>query len=162
MPRHDVADMIETAFANTPRPGDTFGAISANEPDEGIVNYFRGTTWRGKTREKLGTVTYFQECGSCISAKAGRCGLASLPFAQVRHPCGCDVFRKLGTVTYFQESGSAHIGKGGSMRIGFPPFRAKSAILVVAMFSKNDAANFTAAQRVEIATLLREVERSFM
>jgi hypothetical protein len=48
MPHPDVASLIETAFADTPRPGDAFDDISATkQDDEGIVDYFRGTTWRG-------------------------------------------------------------------------------------------------------------------
>lgn len=47
MPRHDVASLIEMAFADTPRPGNAFDDISATKQDEGIVGYFRGTTWRG-------------------------------------------------------------------------------------------------------------------
>jgi len=38
---------IEAAFAGTPAPGDNFEDISATQWDEGIVEYFRGTTWRG-------------------------------------------------------------------------------------------------------------------
>ncbi|HZZ42358.1 MAG TPA: DUF6714 family protein [Tepidisphaeraceae bacterium] len=47
MHRYDVASLIETAFADAPRPGDGFEDISATKQDEGIVEYFRGTTWRG-------------------------------------------------------------------------------------------------------------------
>lgn len=42
----ELATLIETAFANTPSPGDAFDDISATRQDEGIVDYFRGTTWR--------------------------------------------------------------------------------------------------------------------
>jgi hypothetical protein len=54
-----------------------------------------------------------------------------------------------------------HRGKSGAMRVGFAYFRSKSAIIVVAMFAKNDAANFTAAERNEIAKWLMQVERNF-
>jgi len=40
---------------------------------------------------------------------------------------------------------SRHMGKSGAMRVGFAYFQTKAAIVVVAMFSKNDAENFTAA-----------------
>jgi len=56
---------------------------------------------------------------------------------------------------------SRHRGKSGATRVGFAYFRAKSAIVVVAIFSKSDTANFTANQRSEIAKWLRLVERSF-
>jgi hypothetical protein len=42
-----VGRQIEMGFASTPSPGDRFEDISATEQDEGIVNYFRGTSWRG-------------------------------------------------------------------------------------------------------------------
>ena len=44
---HALAKQIEEAFADTPYPGDAFEAISATPYDEGIVEYFRGTTWKG-------------------------------------------------------------------------------------------------------------------
>jgi len=47
MPRQDVASLIESAFGETPSPGERFEDISATKWDEGIVDYFRGTTWRG-------------------------------------------------------------------------------------------------------------------
>ena len=56
---------------------------------------------------------------------------------------------------------SMHQGKSGATRVGFAYFRSNSAIIVVAMFAKNEAANFTAAQRVEIGKLLNGIERSF-
>jgi hypothetical protein len=55
---------------------------------------------------------------------------------------------------------SRHTGKRGANRVGFAFFRAKSFVFVVAMFAKNEAADFTAAERGEIARLLREVERN--
>jgi hypothetical protein len=56
---------------------------------------------------------------------------------------------------------SIHRGKSGATRVGFAYFRAKAAIIVVAIFSKNDVANFTAAQRAEIEKWLKKIERSF-
>jgi hypothetical protein len=56
---------------------------------------------------------------------------------------------------------SLHRGKSGAMRVGFAYFRTKAAIVVVAMFAKNEAQNFTAAQRVEIRKVLAQIERSF-
>jgi hypothetical protein len=47
------------------------------------------------------------------------------------------------------------------MRVGFAYFQAKAAIIVVAVFAKNEASNFTAAERSEIAKWLRQVEGSF-
>jgi hypothetical protein len=56
---------------------------------------------------------------------------------------------------------SRHQGKSGAMRVGFTVFPAKAAIIVVAMFAKNDAANFTPAQCSEIEKWLKQIERSF-
>jgi hypothetical protein len=56
---------------------------------------------------------------------------------------------------------SRHTGKSGAMRVGFAYFQAKAAIIVVAMFSKNDASNFTAAQRAAIEKWLKMTERDF-
>jgi hypothetical protein len=56
---------------------------------------------------------------------------------------------------------SMHRGKSGATRVGFAYFRSKAAIVVVAIFLKSDAANFTASQRAEIEKWLRAVERSF-
>lgn len=56
---------------------------------------------------------------------------------------------------------SRHMGKSGAMRVGFAYFPAKAAIFVLAMFAKNDAANFAAAQRSQIAEQLKLAERNF-
>lgn len=47
------------------------------------------------------------------------------------------------------------------MRVGFAYFQVKAAIIVVAIFSKNESSNFTAAARAEIAKWLKQVERNF-
>jgi hypothetical protein len=56
---------------------------------------------------------------------------------------------------------SRHVGKSGAMRVGFAYFQMKAAIIVVAIFSKNESSNFSAAERTEIAKWLKQVERSF-
>lgn len=56
---------------------------------------------------------------------------------------------------------SMHAGKSGSMRVGFAYFRVKSAIYVVAIFAKNEAANFTRAELAAIAAQLKVAERNF-
>jgi len=53
MSRQNIANLIETAFASTQSPGESFDDISATKQDEGIVDYFRGTTWRGHTVRDL-------------------------------------------------------------------------------------------------------------
>jgi hypothetical protein len=56
---------------------------------------------------------------------------------------------------------SRHTGKRGATRVGFAYFHGKAAVVVAALFAKNEAANFTAAERAEIAELLKRVARSF-
>ncbi len=56
---------------------------------------------------------------------------------------------------------SRQVGKSGATRVGFAFFQTKAAIIVVAMFSKNEASNFTAAQTAEIGKWLKLVERDF-
>jgi hypothetical protein len=53
MSKDDVTAQIEAAFADTPSPGEDFKDISATEWDEGIVDYFRGKSWRGHRAEDL-------------------------------------------------------------------------------------------------------------
>lgn len=50
-------------------------------------------------------------------------------------------------------------GKSGGSRIGYAYFRAYGKILVVAIFAKNDAANFTAAQKNNIRKILEDFAR---
>lgn len=56
---------------------------------------------------------------------------------------------------------SRHQGKSGANRIAFAYFRAKAAIIVVAVLSKNESANFTPAQRQEIGKWLKQFEENY-
>jgi hypothetical protein len=56
---------------------------------------------------------------------------------------------------------SRHTGKRGAFRVGFAYFPIKAAIFVAALFAKNDADNFTMAERAEIAEQLKRAERNF-
>lgn len=56
---------------------------------------------------------------------------------------------------------SMHTGKSGATRVGFAYFKTKAAIIVVAIFAKNEVSNFTAAQKAEIAKWLTLIERTF-
>ena len=51
--KNEVRRKIELAVATTPSPGDQFDDISATKQDEGIVDYFRGTTWQGHRVQDL-------------------------------------------------------------------------------------------------------------
>jgi len=46
-----VRSIVESAFADTPAPGNNFDDISATMDDEGIVDFFRGTTFRALVQE---------------------------------------------------------------------------------------------------------------
>jgi hypothetical protein len=76
---------IETAFADTPAPGDNFEDISATQWDEGIVDYFRGTTWRGHAVRDLrchaAALSFFTD-------KAFRYWLPAFMLAELEDPEG--------------------------------------------------------------------------
>lgn len=52
---------------------------------------------------------------------------------------------------------SRHSGKSGAFRVGYVYFRDARAIMLLAIFAKNDQANLTAAER----SLYRNLIRSF-
>jgi hypothetical protein len=54
-----------------------------------------------------------------------------------------------------------HRGKRGATRVGFAYFRSRDAIIVLAIFAKNEAANFTAVARAEIAKWLKQFDKDF-
>ena len=56
---------------------------------------------------------------------------------------------------------SGRTGKSGAMRVGFAYFQVKAAIIVVSIFAENEAANFTAAERAQIAKWIKRVEEEF-
>ena len=56
---------------------------------------------------------------------------------------------------------SRHTGKSGATRVGFAYFRTHAAVIVVAMFAKNESSNFSAAECAEIAKWLKLVEKEF-
>jgi hypothetical protein len=89
MPKGDVIAQIEAAFADTPAPGDGYDDISAVKYyDEGIVDYFRGTTWRGHQVQDL----RFHECAlSYFTDKAFRYWLPAFMIAELKHPVEADV-----------------------------------------------------------------------
>jgi len=89
MPKDDVIAQIEAAFADTPPPGDGYDDISAvNYYDEGIVDYFRGTTWRRHRVQDL----RFHDCAlSYFTDKAFRYWLPAFMIAELEHPVEADV-----------------------------------------------------------------------
>jgi hypothetical protein len=88
--------------------------------------------------------------------------LVALEQANARSPESAPVLQGTGGLRKIRFAPpSSHRGKSGAMRVGYACFRSKAAVIVVAMFAKKDAANFTAAQRNEIAKWLKQIERSF-
>lgn len=88
MPKAAIHAQIERAFANTPAPGEGFDDISASMDDEGIVGYFRGTTWRGHRVQDL---RYYEAALSLFTDKAFRYWLPAFMLAELDHPVGADV-----------------------------------------------------------------------
>jgi hypothetical protein len=88
MTEDDLRQMIEAAFADTPSPGANFDDISATEWDEGIVDYFRGTTWRGHRtldlRHHSAALSFFTE-------KAFRYWLPAFMLADLEDPAEADI-----------------------------------------------------------------------
>jgi hypothetical protein len=88
--------------------------------------------------------------------------LQALEAAIARAPATAPIIRGTGGLRKIRFAPpSMHRGKSGSTRVGFAYFQAEAAIIVVAMFSKNEASNFSAAQRNEIARWLKRIEGDF-
>jgi len=89
MPKADVVARIEAAFADTPSPGTDYDDISATKyDDEGIVDYFRGTTWRGHRVQDL---RYHEAAMSFFTDKAFRFWLPAFMLAELESPVEADV-----------------------------------------------------------------------
>jgi len=88
MSKDDVRAQIETAFADTPSPGDGFDDISATKQDEGIVDYFRCTTWRGHRVQDL---RHHEAALSFFTEKAFRYWLPAFMLAELENPEAADV-----------------------------------------------------------------------
>jgi hypothetical protein len=88
--------------------------------------------------------------------------LQALEVTIARAPAAAPIMRGTGGLRKIRFAPpSVHRGKSGATRVGFAYFRAKAAIIVVAMFSKNQASNFTTAQKNEIARWLKRIEGDF-
>jgi hypothetical protein len=88
MPEDTVHAQIEVAFADTPAPGEGFDDISASMDDEDIVDYFRGTTWRGHRVQDL---RYHEVALALFTDKAFRYWLPAFMLAELDHPVEADV-----------------------------------------------------------------------
>lgn len=85
MTQAELKAAIEAAFAGTPAPGENFEDISATQWDEGIVDYFKGTTWRGHgvrdLRHHAAALSFFTD-------KAFRYWLPAFMLAELDDPEG--------------------------------------------------------------------------
>jgi hypothetical protein len=89
MAKEEVAAQIEAAFADTPSPGKEYGDISATKyDDEGIVDYFRGKTWRGHSVQEL---RRYEPAMSFFTDKAFRYWLPAFMLAELENPIEADV-----------------------------------------------------------------------
>jgi hypothetical protein len=86
--RMALADQIKAAFASTPSPGEGFDDISATEQDEGIVDYFRGTTWRGHS---VAALRYHSAALSFFTGPAFRYWLPAFMLASLEDAEAADV-----------------------------------------------------------------------
>ena len=88
MNAQEVAAQIASAFADTPPPGNDFTDISATMDDEGMVEYFQRTTWRGHR-------TYDLRCQSAalnfFTDRAYRYWLPAFMLAELEDPVEADV-----------------------------------------------------------------------
>ena len=87
MSEKEIKLLIESAFANTPAPGNNFSDISATMDDEGIVEYFRGTTWRGHRVQDL---RCHSAALSFFTDKAFRYWLPAFMLAELENPDAAD------------------------------------------------------------------------
>jgi len=88
MPEEAVHAQIEEAFADTPAPGEGFDDISASMDDEGIVGYFRGTTWRG---HRVQALRIHEVALSLFTDKAFRYWLPAFMLAELENPKEADI-----------------------------------------------------------------------
>lgn len=104
MPKEEVAAQIEAAFADTPSPGTEYDDISATKyDDEGIVDYFRGTGWRGHRVQDL---RRHEAALSFFTDKAFRYWLPAFMLADLESPEEADVIAE-GIVFHLTESEDA-------------------------------------------------------
>jgi len=89
MPKEYVAAQIEAAFADTPSPGSEYDDISATKyDDEGIVDYFRGTSWRG---HRVKDLRHHEAALSFFTDKAFRYWLPAFMLAELESPVEADI-----------------------------------------------------------------------
>lgn len=85
MTQAELKVAIESAFADTPAPGDSFEDISTTQWDEGIVEYFKGTTWRG---HRVRDLRHHVVALSFFTDKAFRYWLPAFMLAELEDPEG--------------------------------------------------------------------------
>ena len=86
--------------------------------------------------------------------------LAALEMEIAREPERSPVVRGTGGLRKIRFAPpSWNTGKSGATRVGFAYFQTHDAIVLVSIFTKHDASNFTREQCADIAALLKEIER---
>lgn len=94
-----LRDQIEVAFRDTPNPGTQFEDISATKWDEGIAEYFRGTTWRDHRPTEL---RHHSAALSFFTDKAYRYWLPAFMLAEIENPAEADIIAE-GIASEFQD-----------------------------------------------------------
>jgi hypothetical protein len=56
---------------------------------------------------------------------------------------------------------SRHVGKSGAFRVGYTYFRSADSVYLLAIYPKNEKANLTPAEKVEVRRLIEIIGRSF-
>jgi len=54
---------------------------------------------------------------------------------------------------------SRHVGKSGAFRVGYAYFRTADAVYLLTIYSKNEKANLTAAEKAEARSLIEFISR---
>ncbi|MEM6543291.1 MAG: DUF6714 family protein [Pseudomonadota bacterium] len=80
--------MIRSAFRKTPYPGRSYSNIAQSKVDEGIVEYFRGTTWEGHT---VGNLRRHYAAISFLTDNAFRYWLPAFMLAHLEDPDSADI-----------------------------------------------------------------------
>lgn len=113
---------IEHAFDATPYPGDEFEDISATHVDEGIVGYFRSTSWRS---HQVSSLRYHSAALSFFTDKAFRYWLPAFMLAELENPEEADIIAE----HIAHDFSDAHNGRERLLVFSLIELRAISAFL---------------------------------
>jgi hypothetical protein len=91
MTEAELKAKIEAAFSDTPSPGGNFDDISGTQWDEGIVDYFRGTTWRG---HRVIDLRHHSAALSFFTYRAFRYWVPAFMLAELENPEEADIIKE--------------------------------------------------------------------